>query len=1259
MLYDLPLTPTVKTLSEPFAKPFAGRAARVLFINSVKFGREAAELMQRTDIEVYNVTYDRHWDLNKWGFGDFYDKRGNIGDPAIMLHNIEETLCSDTPFDVIVLPAINGYDELTPATREAILSRVCNGAGLVLIHPMVGGEPTGEALLCGLSPLLPREYKKPYSEEWYGAMHRKTWIPRSHSITAGIPFDRLPYDRLCCSPYTADGEVILETADGDPVAAIKAVGRGRVAAFAYYNRDFLPQHADYRGADGCFNPITDTWLGAMLPYSWDFMECFYRLMARTIWWCAGITTGAGIIAVESTARELTVRYHSGEDAALAVTFRNRYGEVVAEESTDLSTGQSVVTLAVPPVVAAEGGMHFADIRLANDKGICDFHLACIDLPERTSLSVDLKNGLCKNGEVVSADIRMSGNADRVEVGLVDGYGRLMAVAEWKAEPVMQVEFTVQDCLSGHVHIEAAALLSGSVTARARSADCVVTPASRKLDDFEVFLNPQNRGQGDLLPYVNRLFPMAGMTGNFIGDSRVTAMSGAHGLRVYWYNRKPYAENRERWFETGDKRYLHRKPCLNDPSFWEENEKQIRQNVAKQKRYGPIAYFAQDEGSLTCYTDEMDFCFCPHCMDELRRWLRAQYATLAALNESWGTKYESWEEPVPLTREEARRAGRWAPWADHRRFMEICYADAYRHMKDSIREQDPQGEVRMSGCQPSTAYTGNDYDLLHEHVRYFEAYPSGGQYEFHRSFKHPDTMLGGWFGYGVQGAQAKHSVWHAVFHGLTLMSIFWEYSILNPDFTFCSSAEDFGDVFRTIKHEGIGKLLLYAAKPDIDSIAVHYSMASVHGTNIAGQTTLFEENRDAWCSLLADCGVQFRFVSSRKIEEGGLSGFKLLILPYSIALSDKEVWAIEEFVQNGGIVLGDFQTGILDEHCNRRERAAGETVFPMGALDTLFGITRLSSKLGTHFLGHEYVPNPDFSWLNLEGLDQEDGPGVPRAEHGIRAAEGIRAYTDTFSGYGAALVAHPHGRGTGVYLNFSVQAYLHQRKQNARPNLRVLLEKILLAAGLEPPVNVSALNGDAVDGVACYSYALDGSEVIGILREAGSAEYKYDGLAKAGGTATGAQQRVRVRFRRRSHVYDIGAKQYLGFTDEALTSLAEGEAKLYSLLPYRAIQMRLAQEGEGLTACLEIDGPPPSRCVFAVNLTKPSGEHCALHSKNYIVQRDDSGRLCLTFSVPFALNDAGVWQVCVKDVLTGATARCKIECSATATALGRYLANTIP
>lgn len=124
-----------------------------------------------------------------------------------------------------------------------------------------------------------------------------------------------------------------------------------------------------------------------------------------------------------------------------------------------------------------------------------------------------------------------------------------------------------------------------------------------------------------------------------------------------------------------------------------------------------------------------------------------------------------------------------------------------------------------------------------------------------------------------------------------------------------------------------------------------------------------------------------------MEEGALArGVRVLILPCSVALSDREMAEIERFVRAGGTVLADMQTGLYTEYCAPRETPA---------LDHLFGIQRLFTRSEAHFLDGEYSPAPDFDCFSLAGIDDEEGVGIPRSEQGIRAAGGMRAYKDTF------------------------------------------------------------------------------------------------------------------------------------------------------------------------------------------------------------------------------------------------------------------------
>jgi hypothetical protein len=120
----------------------------------------------------------------------------------------------------------------------------------------------------------------------------------------------------------------------------------------------------------------------------------------------------------------------------------------------------------------------------------------------------------------------------------------------------------------------------------------------------------------------------------------------------------------------------------------------------------------------------------------------------------------------------------------------------------------------------------------------------------------------------------------------------------------------------------------------DGVAIHYSMASIRGAWITdgyitdkvggpeGKTSKnfsdLQRRRDAWVKRLEADGVQFRFLPTQDIEAGALDRYRVLILPYSIAVTDKEAEAIERFVARGGTVYIDDQTGRMDGRCRWRK-----------------------------------------------------------------------------------------------------------------------------------------------------------------------------------------------------------------------------------------------------------------------------------------------------------------------------------------------------
>jgi hypothetical protein len=1231
-------------------KAFINSRMKVFFVPGVRYGREIVELVQRTGIDFETVTYDRAWDLNKWGIGDFYDVRAAIDDFRAILGNLESVLTSDKHFDVMVIPGINGWSHFSHPTRQAILRRVEAGAGLVLVKPFHGGGMEKSEELELLSPLINRFEEglgidanagSGFPRIAFDSLKSETWVPEKHYITDGIPFGLFPYEEIAYYPYDASGEVIIRSESGDPVAAVKEYGKGRIASFGYYPRDILPQHRVFTGKESTYDAIIDDWGGARHSVPFPFLDYFYELIYRSMIWTSRRTPERVIASAAVNANKLILESSMTAGCKVKYTIKDLYDSVAEENVVSSSSFDLPARLAI-------GGSYRVELSLMDGDRLSDWATVPVNYPLSASiLELSLSAEDIRTGETLTADVRVTGTPCECKITAVDDFDRIVAEQTFLLDGDADLRFSyiADHVKSLHVRMRAELFVQGHLIQRVESQPVVVTPLRRTLDDFEVFMCPQNRGQGEWLPLVGQLFREMGVTGLFPGSPKTLTMSGAHGLGVYWYHRDSYVTRKESYLQTKDKLFLHRIPCLNDPAFWDETRDRITAAIRKNRKYGPVSYFANDEGSLTCYVDELDLCFCPHCMKAMRSWLQEEYRDLGELNRIWGTGFASWEKVVPFTLEEAQKSGLFAPWGDHRRFMERTFANAYRNIRSFIREADPDGVIRMSGCQASTAYSGYDYYQLHRHVGYFEAYGVGNQFEFHRSFADPGTIIGGWFGYGAEGMSVQNRIWNAVFHNLTLISIFWEYSCLNPDFTFSRSARDMSRAFIEIKREGIGKLLLHGAKRDSLGIGIHYSMASIHGTRIKEDNTRFESNRQGWIDVLEDLGCQYNFVATQQIEEGGLlrDGYRLLVLPYSIALSDREAEEIKRFADNGGTVVGDLQTGIMDERC-----------LPSGTgkLDDLFGIERLSTKASPFYINGGFTTNADFPFFqfnlaHIPGREDEES-GLTMAEIGTREKEGKAAYHDDFMRTVASVVVREYGKGKGVYLNLSLDRYPSLRSRGGGFALRALLKQVLELGGIGKPANLKRTDGTPVEyGYESIYYRDGDASYICVQNRLEERALGHDGLAVGGGRESAVRsETLMVEFSTKSHVYDIRGKTYLGFTDRVQTQIGQGDAGIFAVLPFRVegldiVMPHRVNRGDTVGTLIGIRSDEPENGyghVLSINVYNPQGKHEWIYSGN----KASADKTCeWSFAVPFN-ERTGKWSIRVKDVATGVAAETEFE-----------------
>ena len=884
---EAPYTLEVETPHVKWAKHLAGRPIRVLAVPTVSEGRTLVELAQRLTLDITSVSIDPAFDVNKWTmcFGRDYGARAERGNFSLIYRYLEEELTGSKEFDVILLQTSHGWERLTPPSREAIVRRVRQGCGLVWVRPFPSE----------LSPLEPEQPVQPPRADYAvlepGAVETSPWHRvGSHYITRPVPVEAFPFAYLENYLYRAapDATVLIASASGHPVAAVREFGQGRVVGLGYRNAGLswrMPHSAR----------------GFVAAEHW---EGFYALLCRALIYAA-------------------------------------------RREKEAPGDWAIPTPPAPP--RQDGGLKVSAAVIAE----CDAIEASWEAPG--SVSVELSDGL----------------------------GRVIARAE------------------GHnrakLHVGRPLTHSGFLTAGGEKILVRFAAASREWSDYEIIMPWYGpRTYQPWIGAVDEQFRRAGITtlSSPERNFKLIASAGLHDVfGVYAYRNANYVKRKAAYAETGDKKYLTRDVVLQDPGFTERLRGELSGRLGRLAPLKPLAYYLADESSLTSYTDPFDVDWAPAALDGFRRWLRGQYSSLEALNASWGTTFRDWDSVVPMTTEEAQRHGNYAPWADHRAYMESALVEALAQARQMVREIDPGAPASISGTQVPTAHNGANWYAIDQIMDYLQPYSGGNKDAMHHLFR-PGILLTGFTGYGTTGAALHCQQWQRLFFGHSGASIFWHYTVLNPDLTLSEQGRAMQEVFGRIQ-SGIGRVFMNSTVRE-DGVAIHFSMASIRGAwitdgrirptvgNVMGTSKNYAQlvtRRDAWVKQLERQGIQFRFLATPQIEQGELDRYRVLILPYSIAISDREARAIERFLERGGIVLADEEAGRMDERCRWR-RPALWTQAPKGLLRQPPGPVPVPPAFPVE--GEFLTTVRDFGVSRLIGL-------LPRERTTVRlpAARGVR------------------------------------------------------------------------------------------------------------------------------------------------------------------------------------------------------------------------------------------------------------------------------
>jgi hypothetical protein len=479
---------------------------------------------------------------------------------------------------------------------------------------------------------------------------------------------------------------------------------------------------------------------------------------------------------------------------------------------------------------------------------------------------------------------------------------------------------------------------------------VASPAHAAWDSFQIIeWQPRNAAQWQTLRAlgVTAAAVVADRDGSGTPLDQQTAVLRADGLRWYIENIATdfYASYHrympgkpvnwrflaaQQQYRAGATDALFREPSLLDQSWRARIGNRLVATVAQQQRFHPLYYSLGDETGIADLAAFSDFDFSPTSIAGFQTWLRGRYGSLGALNEEWGTAYSEWGAIQPETTRIAMRRtnDNFAPWNDFKAWMDVAFAAALRFGTDAVHRADPHALSAIEGVQ-LPGWGGYDYARIADAVDVMEIYDNGEDLSLLRAINPSVVPL--ITSFAASDADI-HGIWRAVLLGARGL-ILWDddNSIVHGDASPGPRAGAYAKTFAALRGP-IGRRLL-AAETLHDPVAILYSPTSFRLTWILDhrhdgdawmdRTAENEWQDNAWrlalrgyVEALARMGLRPTFITEDQLAHNPPQA-SVLILPHSVALSDRQLRSIEAFAARRGQVIADTPAGQFDGHGRKR------------------------------------------------------------------------------------------------------------------------------------------------------------------------------------------------------------------------------------------------------------------------------------------------------------------------------------------------------
>lgn len=381
---------------------------------------------------------------------------------------------------------------------------------------------------------------------------------------------------------------------------------------------------------------------------------------------------------------------------------------------------------------------------------------------------------------------------------------------------------------------------------------------------------------------------------------------------------------------------------------------------------------------------------PYTIRLYQEWLRKKYGTIEALNRIWYRRYEGFSQVIPKKRRSAYSI--WSsimPDLEYERFRsevltEICsflYQTAKKYDPShpviidgtsaqilagdvTLRNNDEFAAARVPDMYGSTFYPkswGRDYRNSPWTLSMYYMIPAGAARKAGKPYlvnelqTHTQSVLTP--GSEVSPQELRNWIWMCIFTGAVGIQLWrWRpflhgYQATGRGLTRMDGAPN----ERAEQVKQIAELLRerqellsdFRIEKPVVKLAVSYSARLYFDAFLKWHDSFWSQDLEGWYRLFWNYGVLPDFTDIEHLESDEA---EVLVLPAILSVSEDTAKKLEEFVQNGGLLIADARLGSVNEFGEVPREG-----IPGTRLGRLFGLMETDVSSGHAFvMGDEKI-----------------------------------------------------------------------------------------------------------------------------------------------------------------------------------------------------------------------------------------------------------------------------------------------------------------